>query len=139
MSQSEKATIEDDEPFDPDRRELCPDGLCVGVIGPDGRCKVCGKPGAGGPKPGPAKDRAAGDGPGDGADSRPPDQWRPSAVPGGGTAEPQEREESAASAGGHANWERERVPCPDGMCVGVVGKNGKCGTCGKPWDWKERE
>jgi hypothetical protein len=28
--------------FDPKRR-LCPDGACVGVIGPDGRCKVCGK------------------------------------------------------------------------------------------------
>jgi hypothetical protein len=27
--------------FDPDRR-LCPDGACIGVIGPDNRCKVCG-------------------------------------------------------------------------------------------------
>jgi hypothetical protein len=26
--------------FDPNRR-LCPDGSCVGVIGPDGRCSVC--------------------------------------------------------------------------------------------------
>ena len=24
-----------------DRRELCPDGGCVGVIGADGHCKVC--------------------------------------------------------------------------------------------------
>lgn len=28
--------------FDPGRR-LCPDGSCIGVIGPDGRCKVCGQ------------------------------------------------------------------------------------------------
>jgi hypothetical protein len=28
--------------FDPIRRELCPDGACIGVIGPDGRCKECG-------------------------------------------------------------------------------------------------
>ncbi len=28
---------DDDEPFDPERRVLCDDGLCVGVIGPDGR------------------------------------------------------------------------------------------------------
>jgi hypothetical protein len=26
--------------FDPNRR-LCPDGSCVGLIGPDGRCTVC--------------------------------------------------------------------------------------------------
>jgi len=26
-----------------DDRRLCPDGACVGVIGDDGRCKVCGK------------------------------------------------------------------------------------------------
>lgn len=29
--------------FDPSR-ELCPDGACIGVIGANGRCKVCGKP-----------------------------------------------------------------------------------------------
>jgi hypothetical protein len=28
--------------FDP-QRKLCPDGACVGVIGDDGRCKVCGQ------------------------------------------------------------------------------------------------
>jgi hypothetical protein len=28
--------------FDPNRR-LCEDGSCVGVIGPDGRCGVCGQ------------------------------------------------------------------------------------------------
>jgi len=26
------------------QRILCSDGNCIGVIGPDGRCKVCGKP-----------------------------------------------------------------------------------------------
>lgn len=26
-----------------DDRQLCPDGNCVGVLGSDGRCKVCGK------------------------------------------------------------------------------------------------
>ncbi|HEU4728791.1 MAG TPA: hypothetical protein VFT22_12895, partial [Kofleriaceae bacterium] len=26
-----------------DQRQLCPDGGCVGVIGPDGTCKVCGR------------------------------------------------------------------------------------------------
>jgi len=27
-----------------DQRVLCSDGNCIGVIGPDGRCKICGKP-----------------------------------------------------------------------------------------------
>jgi hypothetical protein len=30
--------------FDP-KRKLCPDGSCVGVIGADGRCSVCGQAG----------------------------------------------------------------------------------------------
>ena len=25
-------------------RRLCVDGNCIGVIGPDGRCKECGRP-----------------------------------------------------------------------------------------------
>lgn len=31
-----------------DERELCADDACIGLIGPDGRCKECGKPRAGG-------------------------------------------------------------------------------------------
>src|SRR5437868_1309576 len=29
--------------FDPSKRRLCPDGACIGVIGDDGRCRVCGR------------------------------------------------------------------------------------------------
>jgi hypothetical protein len=32
----------DDEDFD--SRQLCSDGSCTGLIGPDGHCKECGKP-----------------------------------------------------------------------------------------------
>jgi len=32
-----------DATFDPTRRKLCGDGACVGVIGDDGRCHVCGR------------------------------------------------------------------------------------------------
>ncbi|MBU0513836.1 MAG: hypothetical protein KJ621_03595 [Proteobacteria bacterium] len=28
-------------------RRLCSDGMCIGIIGADGRCKECGKPYAG--------------------------------------------------------------------------------------------
>ncbi len=33
--------------FDSHRR-LCPDGACIGVIGDDGRCRVCGRAATGG-------------------------------------------------------------------------------------------
>lgn len=29
---------------DLDKRELCADGACIGIIGDDGRCKICGTP-----------------------------------------------------------------------------------------------
>jgi len=29
--------------LDLENRELCPDGSCIGVIGPDGRCSECGR------------------------------------------------------------------------------------------------
>jgi hypothetical protein len=31
-----------DEDFNPEARQLCPDGNCTGLIGDNGECKVCG-------------------------------------------------------------------------------------------------
>lgn len=36
-------TTEAESGFNPARR-LCPDGACLGVITPEGRCSVCGRP-----------------------------------------------------------------------------------------------
>ncbi|MCS6912801.1 MAG: hypothetical protein NZ890_06140 [Myxococcota bacterium] len=33
--------------FDPETRVLCADEACIGVVGEDGRCRLCGRPGAG--------------------------------------------------------------------------------------------
>jgi len=83
-------------------RELCPDGACVGVIGPDGRCGVCGTPRAdGASEPGPA------------AEPRP-------AVTAEGSG--------AGSAGEDDDEDREL--CPDGSCLGLIGPDGKCKVCG---------
>jgi hypothetical protein len=47
----EGAPADDDEgPVDFASRKLCSDGTCIGVIGPDGRCKECGKPYTGDPE-----------------------------------------------------------------------------------------
>jgi hypothetical protein len=48
---SELSAEGDDESIiDFDSRKLCSDGTCIGVIGPDGRCKECGKPYTGEPE-----------------------------------------------------------------------------------------
>jgi hypothetical protein len=36
-------TTTNEETFDPSARRLCGDGACVGVLGDDGRCRVCGR------------------------------------------------------------------------------------------------
>ncbi len=45
---SEQPGDNEEEKSHPDiewkNRKLCSDGNCIGVIGPDGRCKECGKP-----------------------------------------------------------------------------------------------
>ncbi len=43
-AESDDAAVGVDEgPIDFTSRKLCSDGTCIGVIGPDGRCKECGK------------------------------------------------------------------------------------------------
>jgi hypothetical protein len=91
-------------------RRLCSDGNCIGVIGPDGRCKECGKPDAGG----------AGDPP------VVPEAAPPSAVADGPDAAPEPVE------GPSTEWADRRL-CSDGNCIGVIGPDGRCKECGKPF------
>jgi hypothetical protein len=120
---------------DPDveweQRRLCADGGCIGVAGPDGRCKVCGKlvPDAGGPFRASPLDVAGdqdededydGDGDGEGGDGE------------GDLADAAEVKvaivEGAAAAEDFAD---ERELCPDGACIGLIGTDGSCKVCGK--------
>jgi len=85
-----------------ENRELCPDGNCIGVIGPDGRCKECGMP-SGNPSEGAQKTADIVN------------------VPGcSGIQAPESDPE----------WEN-RILCPDGNCIGIIGPDGRCGVCGK--------
>jgi hypothetical protein len=92
--------------FDPAARELCADGSCTGVIGDDGRCRVCG--------------RAAGD-----ATSAP-----------AARSDVEEADEGAAHEGALEveGDVAERRLCPDGSCVGLIGDDGRCKVCGLPAD-----
>lgn len=103
-----------------DQRQLCPDGACVGVIGPDGTCKTCGRvaPDWGDERRRGlvATDDAGNDGDGDGAgDGGEEDEIAPSAP---------------ALIGEAAVWQRRRL-CPDGACIGLLGPDGTCKVCGK--------
>ncbi len=95
--------------FSLEDRILCTDGACIGVVGPDGRCKECGLLYEGGeplPKEG-LPDLAA--------DSVPP----------------LDTDENPVADTESASEPSDRVCCPDDMCVGIVGDDGLCGTCGK--------
>jgi hypothetical protein len=88
-------------------RTLCSDGNCIGVIGSDGRCKECGKPF---------------DGP----------------VIEGRTFEtdlPEEEDEivEEEEASDDLEW-GDRQLCSDGNCIGVIGADGRCKECGKPYE-----
>ncbi len=109
------------------RRLLCSDEACIGVIGPDGRCKECKKPYEGelpGPRP---------------ADKPPSFSAPPS--------EAVEAEEEAAHAEVDLpssdeesfdpgdEWKNRRL-CSDGNCIGVIGPDGRCKECKKPYEGK---
>jgi hypothetical protein len=88
--------------FDPTRRKLCPDGACVGVIGADGVCSVCGRTEAEAESGEASRSIAAEASGGD--------------------------EGGQGEAGG---FDASRRLCDDGSCVGVVGDDGVCRVCGR--------
>jgi len=109
-SQEDKFSVSDQEW---QNRRLCPDESCIGVIGKDGRCKECGLPA----DPAAAPDLAHADTLTQ--DSPPPDP--PAPCP----------QAPAPEAPGD-DWADRRL-CSDGNCIGVIGPDGRCKECGKPY------
>ncbi len=105
-----------------DRRQLCPDGACVGVIGPDGTCKVCGRVA---PDWGDERRRGL-----VAADNEGGDQDDGGSDGDGGGEQDEISPSAPAVLGEMAVWQRRRL-CPDGACVGVIGPDGTCKVCGK--------
>jgi len=92
-----------------ENRRLCSDENCIGVIGADGRCKECGKPG----------DPS-------GVSTEPHPEIRPVVEP---AVQPSAGETAGAADG---DWEQRRL-CSDENCIGVIGADGRCRECGKPY------
>ena len=96
----------DNKKNDPDpeweNRRLCPNGNCIGIIGPDGRCKECGIPSG---NPGESVQRT------EETVNTPPFVNTPDSE-----SDPE--------------WENRKL-CPDGNCIGLIGSDGRCRECGK--------
>ncbi len=127
-----------------EQRRLCSDGNCIGIIGTNGRCKVCGLPDD--PK---AASAVADSG---GADDGVKDVYDvpPVVAEDASDASPvaeedayqddepvaeedayQDDEPVIAVEFADDSWE-ERTLCVDESCIGVVGDDGRCNACGKP-------
>ncbi|MBW2369819.1 MAG: hypothetical protein JRH15_18260 [Deltaproteobacteria bacterium] len=108
MSKDKKNTPPD---IEWENRTLCQNESCIGVIGPDGRCKECGLA-LNGTLP-------------DNAESADFDTVTDE-TPESSLDEPNDLESSSDSDWG------DRQLCSDGNCIGVIGSDGLCKECGKP-------
>ena len=109
--------------IDWDNRVLCSDGNCIGVIGSDGNCKECGKPyegklpwEIGSEEPGPSPEVS------DQPDL--PDEEEEAVVDSERDTDGKTQDDS--------DWETRKL-CSDGNCIGVIGNDGRCKECGKPY------
>ena len=102
-----------------ENRRLCSNDNCIGVIGPDGLCKECGKP-------------YEGELPEEIADLKSDFDEEPVVKEEPHTSEQagdNEEEKSQADI----EWENRRL-CSDDNCIGVIGSDGRCKECGKPFE-----
>jgi hypothetical protein len=105
-------------------RRLCPDGNCTGLVGDDGRCKVCGLRDESAPVrtaassvSARARDDAGDDGAGDADDD---DEY-----------DDDDDADDADHGDGDADDADDRRLCSDGSCTGLIGDDGKCRVCGR--------
>ena len=116
-----------------DDRELCPDGACIGVIGPDGRCKECGALAASGARGTvEAESDAVSESDGLDEDEELEDELEHE-------DEDEDEHEDEDDELEHDDEDEElgdddepRELCSDDMCVGLIGQDGFCRECGKP-------
>jgi hypothetical protein len=125
-----------------EHRQLCPDGSCVGLIGPDGTCKTCGRAA---PNWGDERMRGmvaadddseleddADDDEYEDDDEYDDDEYEDDGEDGDDAegAEGAEGDEDGVVRARSGDWQ-ERKLCPDGGCVGVIGDAGTCKVCGR--------
>jgi len=97
------------ESDDWENRTLCSDESCIGVIGPDGRCKECGK-------------SYEGSQPEESSETQTRSEIN----------DDTDADEPTRTDFDDSDWEK-RTLCSDESCIGVIGPNGRCKECGKPY------
>jgi hypothetical protein len=116
-----------------EQRRLCRDESCIGVIGPDGRCKECGLPFEEGPsdrieeEPG-MENMEASETEEESEEYETEEEFKED--------ETEEQLEDVEENGEEAldlEWE-QRTLCSDESCIGVIGPDGRCKECGKPYE-----
>jgi hypothetical protein len=114
------------------KRRLCPDGACIGVVGDDGRCRVCGRDAGG------AKVVAA-----VGGDASAPTAAAAAAaeVDDDTDADMNDGDDMAAVGAdpGAPAFDAGRRLCSDGSCIGLIGPDGRCNVCGTPASEEPRQ
>lgn len=123
MTEEEEKSRDDDW----ENRVLCSDGNCIGVIGPDGRCKECGLA-YDGELPWNNREKSESD---EDADEKDSGKSEAEEKPRKEKKDEPETDESWNDDSIVEHWEH-RVLCVDGNCIGVIGTDGKCKECGKP-------
>ena len=121
--EEEEASGPTDEEWE--RRILCSDEACIGVIGPDGRCKECGKPYEGELPEMPPTESVPPSSESPAEEAMTEDEEKDA-----GTDSPSSPEQSSNTDG---EWENRKL-CSDGNCIGVIGPDGRCKECGKPYE-----
>ena len=107
-----------------EQRTLCCDESCIGVIGPDGRCKECGLPYESEKQQDFSEEHAA-------SDSEAEEEVAEDDEDDEGYEEVAEDDEEDAVT--DIEWE-QRTLCRDESCIGVIGPDGRCKECGLPYE-----
>jgi predicted Zn-ribbon and HTH transcriptional regulator len=121
MTKNEENKTQEDLEWE--QRILCSDESCIGVIGPDGRCKECGLPYSG-----PFDVTKTETVPSDIEEDDPEEEIN---------EESEEIETLDTETLTDSEWE-QRTLCSDESCIGVIGPDGLCKECGKPYESEEK-
>ena len=108
-------------------RKLCSDPACIGVIGPNGRCKECGRPHEGSS----SEDSFFEESTSESEFNETETEETP--VEDDAAMFSEETEDTDAEL--HIDW-KDRTLCSDPACIGVIGSDGCCKECGKPYEGK---
>ena len=111
-----------------DNRILCSDDNCIGVIGPDGHCKECGKEFEGTLPETIVSDQESQPDESRSDQESQPDESRDSADI---DAQPQSSADITSGEKTKSGDWANRQLCSDDNCIGVIGPDGRCKECGK--------